>query len=474
MNGPQPVSSPLVGISTVSLALYGLFSANPWESVWTCALLYILLRWFWWQQHPGILLYVFLLPFIEIHTTLIEANQRGLKLNELFHNTGQTTFWISSIGLLAVAAGTKTYWKLSNRPYFIDPQKIKLTIQQTSHKRLTLLIVAAILFNQLIQRLIPIESSLRQIEVYSTGLIDILLIALAVKFTIDRKHLFSVIIIFSFLIISSFYSFFSSWKEPLFILLISSLSRLQYFNLKSALRLAPIIIPSIILVLLWQNIKSEYRAYLNGQKFSQRIQVSQVDALLKFQELATSSFDREHLLEESSLQGTYRRIGYLEYFSSAVANVPSRIPHESGNLLLSNFNFALVPRILNPNKGVKDDKSKVEKYTDFYFGTYGGSSFSLGHYCEAYIDWGKFGMMVQLFLFGIFGGMLCSFSLLRAKELNPLLALGILWVCLKPLGTFQSDMITLIGTAFWGGICHLFIFFPLYKLANGYIKYETK
>ena len=101
----------------------------------------------------------------------------------------------------------------------------------------------------------------------------------------------------------------------------------------------------------------------------------------------------------------------------------------------------------------------MEKYTDFYFGEYGGSSFSLGHYCEAYIDWGRYGMLIQLFLFGVLGGGLFLIAMARTSALNPLLSLGILWVCMKPWGTFQQDMITMSGQVFWGAFANSSSFF---------------
>ena len=111
-------------------------------------------------------------------------------------------------------------------------------------------------------------------------------------------------------------------------------------------------------------------------------------------------------------------------------------------------------------------------YTNFEFSPYGGSSFSLGHYCEAYIDWGRYGMLIHLFLFGMLGAGLYLITLSRAAPFNPLLALGLLWVCMKPWGTFQSDMVTVSGQVFWGAICHLILFFPFYRWANDWIQHQ--
>ncbi len=128
--------------------------------------------------------------------------------------------------------------------------------------------------------------------------------------------------------------------------------------------------------------------------------------------------------------------------------------------------FSLVPRILYPNKGHKNDRAKVERYTDYYFGAESFSSFSLGHYCEAYIDWGPTGMMLQLIFYGIAGVLIIGLIKSRYPTINPLLYCGIMWVLLQPWGTFQQDMVTVSGTLFWGSLCHLFIFSPLYRWAD--------
>jgi len=470
-SAPESAQYPLVTFIAAIAACYGLTTLNPLETAWTCALLLMLLRWFWWREQPGILLFCLLIPFLEIHTTLLEANQKNLTLNQLFFGTGQKTFWMSSLSLLAVAIGIKTTWSLTNRRSITFPiGRIKESAAQLHQQKLVFAFIGASFIGQAIDILIPYRSSLRQLEVYALGVSEVLLFVIAVKFMLDRKHLWMVVCIFTYLIVISFYSFFSSWKDPLTVLLVASLIRVTVFDIRQLIRLFPILIPAIFLVFIWQNIKGDYRQFLNGGKFSQQVVVTQDEALNKFQELAINTVTSNNILESESLDATYRRIGYLEYFANAVAKVPSEIPHEQGVLLQSNLEFALIPRFLSPNKGLKDDKAKVEKYTDFYFGEYGGSSFSLGHYCEAYIDWGRNGMLLQLFLFGIVGGGLFLIVLSRTMSLNPLLSLGLLWVCMKPWGTFQQDMVTMSGQVFWGAVCHLVIFFPFYRWVNGWIK----
>ena len=116
------------------------------------------------------------------------------------------------------------------------------------------------------------------------------------------------------------------------------------------------------------------------------------------------------------------------------------------------------PRILAPDKGVKNDQAKVERYTNFT-SPYGGSSFSLGHYCEAYIDWGDT-ESDPLFLFGMLGAGLYLITLSRAAPFNPLLALGL--GVHETLGNVSVRHGHSLRTSVWGAICHLILFFPFY------------
>ena len=99
------ISSPLIhGILPLGIA-YGLLSPNPMETIWAAWVLWLVLRLFWWQQTPGVFLYVLIAPFIESHGLILEANNYGLTLNDVYPETGYTTFWLSSVGFLAVALG---------------------------------------------------------------------------------------------------------------------------------------------------------------------------------------------------------------------------------------------------------------------------------------------------------------------------------------------------------------------------------
>ena len=394
-----------------------------------------------------------------------------MTLDELFFGTGNATFWMSSLSLLCVALGVKFIWSWTNRNK-VAFSFVSLTnaASNFNQRKLIVTFVIASIAAGLIDQFIPFGSSLKQIAVYTKGIQQVVLFVLALKYMIDRSNLIAILLIFGYTVITSFYSFFSTWQDPLAILAITSLVRIKQFNTRELLRLTPIILPIALILVVWQNVKGDYRQFLNGGAYSQQIVVSQSQALEKFQDLAFDAIFTKDLFGEEELNATYRRVGYLEYFSNTVNKVPREIPHEQGQLLRESLSYSLVPRILNPNKGIKDDKEKVEKYTDYQFGDYGGSSFSLGHYCEAYIDWGAEGMALHLFLYGLMGGGVYLLLLKRFSKFNPIIALGVIWVCMKPWGTFQADMVTMSGQLVWGTISHTIIFYPFYTWMNTYTR----
>ena len=449
------------------LMAYGFFTPNPLETIWLACMLIILMQMWMWKQYPAILLYLFAIQLIESHASLLEANSFDVTLNELFPGSGKKTWWMASFGLLSMMMGTQVLLQRARTfsiPSFEHLQRQAESISQT---RLLFYILGSHGLVSLVNSLIPYGSSLAQFETYITGIPNALTFAFGIHFFLTRKRPLLVVGLFVYLLITSFYSYFSSWRAPLVLVFVCYFVSLKKFGTRELTRLGPVIIPALSLVLVWQAVKGEYREFISGGFQDQSIRVTQSEALGKFVELGTTALNENQTLDDPVISATYRRAGYLEYFSAAVKKVPDEIPHQKGALLSESLSFALIPRVLNPNKGVKNDREKVERFTDYYFGGVNNiSSFSLGHYCEAYIDWGPYGMMIHLFIYGLIGGILYMITTNRTRNINPLIAFGIIWTVLTPWGTFQQDMVTISGKVVWGAICHLVLFFPIYQIIN--------
>ena len=101
---------PLDGV-LVLIGLACLFSSNPAESLFAIAQLKLLLRAYWRKGLPPVVLMLFLIPWLEISTSILEANLRLETLNAMLHGSGRAAYWCSSIGLLAVHAGAYPFFR---------------------------------------------------------------------------------------------------------------------------------------------------------------------------------------------------------------------------------------------------------------------------------------------------------------------------------------------------------------------------
>ena len=469
---PSYVTSPIMGVAALIGLVVAINTPNPVETTWTVLLLYFITRVFWWQHYPGILLLVLFIPFAEVHTAILEANNFGISIEELYPVLGgKRTFWLASFGMLMVALGLRLglipIWSKLSLPW----HQLKTSAENINANKLLTAAVLVSILGLFLRSLIGYESSFRQILTYYSGISNALYVTFALHFWIVRRRAWLFIFVFLLIILNSFYSYFSDWTIPFLILGISYLIGIKHFRTKQLGTTLPIILPGLLLIFIWQSVKMEYRAFLSGGRKTQAVVVSRDEALNKFSDLANEAVQEERLFDDAVVQDTYRRAGYLEYFNAATHKVPEEISYRKGALFMESANFALVPRVLNPNKGIKDDKAKVELYTDYYFGENSFASFSLGHYCEAYIDWGPNGMMIHLFIYGLFGAVLMRITAIRTRNLNPLLSYGILWSIMFPWGTSQSDMVTVLGTTVWGALSHLVIFLPAYRWLDSYIHF---
>ena len=452
-------------LPVVGLCVLGVFSSNPLESLFAILQLFILLRTLWKKNTLPVALLLFLFPWIEISTSVLEANLSGISLNEMLHGTGRMSYWLSAIGLYFVLFGFLIFGR---RVPTLDLEEIKHQVAGYSIEKLILAYFAIGPATNVVKSFIPYGSSLYQFTSYLGAISTFILVFIVVRQAVLNNAPRIYILFLMMVTFLSFYSLFSSWKVVAFAIFIGY-GTLNTLTRKAAVRIVFLSLLFGNLIFLWQGIKQEYRFFLTnteqeGRLETQAIRVSQTEALVKFFHLAQDFYSKDESEEESTdlLFRTLRRAGYLEFFAMTLNNVPQNISHENGGLLKKNLSFALIPRFLNPNKGIKDDSAKLTKYTGFMVGE--NASFSLGHYTEYFIDFGQFGMMIALLGFGLVGGRLFLFVSERGSRHIPMFATSILaYVVLSKWGTFQGDAIYVYGRTFFGAICHCFVFVPIYK-----------
>ena len=473
---PRPV--PLGAISGILavLGVIGLLTANPLESVFAIFQLAVLVRAYWRQNTPPVVLLLFLIPWLEISTGILEANLRGQTLDDILHGSGSTAYWLSALGLFAVHLGFYPFFKRTPVASF---EQLKEAAARFSFEKLVLVYFTIGPASDLLGRFIGKGSSLYQFVTYFNGISLAILIAICIRQVILEQVHRRFVLFVGAVIFLSFYSFFSEWRLVLFAL-VMGFGTLSVLTTRSIFRIVILTFVFGNIIFLWQGIKPVYRAYLTGQESlrgglqSQSVNQSRSDALVKFVELSGDFYRGELQADnfeandtEELLFNTLRRIGYLEFMCLTLNKVPHEIEFERGGLLQSNLSFALIPRFLNPGKGVKDDGAKVKKYTGFMVAD--TASFSLGHYVEYFIDYGKFGMLVLLLFYGVIGGGIYKF-IIKKSNVNGVLIFGMSYVILQNWGSFQNDAIWIYGTTVFGFLCHFFAFRTVYsaieKVAN--------
>jgi hypothetical protein len=255
-----------------------------------------------------------------------------------------------------------------------------------------------------------------------------------------NKFIFVGIILFEFF--SGLYSYFSSFKEVLFYSIILALPFIKKVSFRQLIATTLISTSLLLLLLTWTIIKGKYREFLNQGTRKQVVSVSKSDALSEIQD-QLSNLKWEKYQEASNV--FLYRTQYILHLSRTMDRVPSVLPHEYGNLWMSNVLYVITPRMFNPDKPVYQATVKTNKYTGSrYAGFKQGASFSLGYFADSYVDFGHVLMYVPLLLIASFVSFIYLF-LFRMKKLNLIFRIAIINVVLYNFIAFEADGTFLFG-----------------------------
>ncbi len=152
------------------------------------------------------------------------------------------------------------------------------------------------------------------------------------------------------------------------------------------------------IAVLWTAAKGNYRSYVSQGQNVQSVKVSKQQAREKLFELIVKV---DEVTYRGAVEELINRIGYIQYFAAAIRYVPAIVPHEYGKVYMASIAHYLVPRFINPNKAELDDSKHTNQYTGLNVsGKARASSFSLGTFADAYIDFGPIFMFTIIFGFG--------------------------------------------------------------------------
>ena len=153
----------------------------------------------------------------------------------------------------------------------------------------------------------------------------------------------------------------------------------------------------------------EYRNFLNQGTGMQVVKVP-VDQRLNYLSKVMTEVDYTKL--GNGIEQFVNRISYSDFLSQVMDKIPEFNSYENGHLFINTLKHIFMPRLFFPDKEILNDSQMTNMYTGrHYSGPSKGVSVGLGYMAYYYIDFGKYAMLLFIFLQGsLFGWVYKYFS----------------------------------------------------------------
>lgn len=431
-----------IGPIIVIFGLYAFLSQYPAITIIAGVTLAIIVAVLWTPRIPPMLPYIFAYQFLQIFGAVWFADFLHKPLDIVFESLDAeflVTFTLMQLALMAWF--TSAVFKVKKVPSLDD---LRAAVMELDVKKvLTAYVVTSLIFPILISATRSI-SSVNQL-VQSFAVIKKLFLIMLLFIVFLRKTQYRNLIIFIFVaeFILSFVSYFSSFKEIFVYILIAYLTVFPNIKAKAIARLLPFVGFIVIMLVFWSSIKMGYRNYLNQGSRQQEISVSASDALNYVADQA-EAYDADSFAVGGEI--LLHRMQYMQQYSSVYSRVPSVIPFADGENTASALTFLLVPRTFSDNKGILDPSTKASYYTGKTFmNASQGTSISMGYFCDFFIDFGLWGMIVPLLIIAFGVGKAAAY-IMTNKRYNLIFTYCLFIAVFMSLGTFESDIIFYLGS----------------------------
>lgn len=431
------------GMVILTLTLYGFFSQYFSLCVLSGLTLMVIFRRLWRPFIPPVFFYFMVFHWIQVFFSIVYADFLGVSIDTAYDSSDTETLFAFTFLQQIVMTIVLSYYldkvKLPNvnRQILVDAAK-KLNTNN--------IIIGYVIASVIIPPMLALSYAspslsqlVRTFFVFKNLFVALLFFSLLLKKT-KNKGVIVVILILDFLL--SFASFFSDFKEVIFLIGIAYLTVFPKLKTGTIMKMLPVVAILFIFLSFWSFVKGDYRQYLNQGEEQQVVRVSNTQALSYiFNQFLDFNTEALRLGGEKLLS----RMQYMERYSEVYDRVPRVIEHQEGKGMEQILEFVIVPRFLNPDKGVKDASGRTAYYTGKHFRRVSqGTSISMGYFCDLYIDYGLYFMFLPLMaLMAILGIFLTH--ILNRKGYNILFLYALLIGLFLTFGTFESDMVFFLG-----------------------------
>ncbi|MBS1778682.1 MAG: hypothetical protein JST70_05115 [Bacteroidetes bacterium] len=426
----------------VIFSLYAFISQYAYVSIIAGLALATIVALLWTPRIPPMLPYLFAYQFLQIFGAIWYADFLHQPLDSLYESIDSEFLVMFTLIQLVLMAGLASFvFKMKKVPGLDD---LRAAVMELDVKKvLTAYVITSLFFPILISATRSISSVSQLIQ--SFAVIKKLFLIMLLFIVFLRKTQYRNLIIFIFIaeFILSFVSYFSSFKEIFVYILIAYLTVFPNIKTKAIVRLLPFVVFVVVLMVFWSSIKNDYRNYLNQGSRQQEISVSTSDALNYVADQA-EAYDANAFSEGGEI--LLHRMQYMQQYSSVYSRVPSVIPFDEGKNTSSALTFLLMPRTFSDNKGILDPSTKASYYTGKTFTDAAhGTSISMGYFCDFYIDFGLWGMIIPLLIIAFGIGKAASY-IMNNKRYNLIFTYCLFIAVFMSLGTFESDIIFYLGS----------------------------
>jgi hypothetical protein len=409
------------------------------------ATLLVLVKLVWFQRHPGIIMFAFFMQWVQVTAYILWMYSLDFKVDTISPN-GPYAIILCCIGLLLMAAVLHLRIKPLGMPSL---EYMREEAAKVNDKKVLVLYIISTATLTSIGFIFGATSGFAQILTSVSDFKWIFLLWYGYVIWIKKKNRIYLLYIALYEFGSGFYSFFSSFKEVIFFIIILSLTFI--FRVKGK-QLVGAIFGGALLVLLflsWIVIKGDYRKFLNQGTRQQSVNVTREEAYSKvFEQVGNLSVEN---YKRSLNMGLYR-LQYVYHFVLTMDRVPESIPYQGGSVWADNVSFVVTPRLLYPEKPIYDPSTKASKYTGKMFaGQQQGAAFSLGYFADSYVDFGPIGMFLPILLVAFLVSIIYK-VFYKMTNLNLLFRFAIINVVLYIFISFESDGLFLFGRLFIGGL----------------------
>lgn len=392
--GPRTLAPLILAIGVVA----ALLGSNGLLTLASFALLAALVGLLWRPGEPPALLFAMAYHWAQASTLILYANTQSASVADMGSGpTAVLATWLTLAGVLVIAIGIRLgAGRCAMRPQLPG---IMAMVHEFDIRKLFVTCLIALGLSLLTARLAGFVPGLTQplLAVAIVRWAVVMLFAYVVFVRHEGYRLLLVLFLLELAI--GFLGFFSDFKTVLVIVALAAAAAPQLLRGVRSGVLVLLVLVIVSLGVVWSGIKVEYRQFLNQGSGQQVVLVPVSERLGKLTTLV-SELDGERLAESAEFLA--QRVTYVHYFARSIDNVPASVPHQDGRLWGEALSRAFVPRLINPEKSIIDDSTRTTQFSgERVAGASEGTSISLGYIAESYIDFGRWGMFVALFAWGL-------------------------------------------------------------------------